>query len=312
MRLFITGLAITAISLTTLFVLQRRKDSPPDGPERTTKTMLWKASTGQATVWLAGSIHVLRESDYPLPEPWRRAWDDSTLVVMETKPGSSENPDVQKEAIALSSLPAGQSIDPLLSPETRNALAAWCTESGVAIDSFRQSKPWMASLRIGMTTLDRLGFSAARGIERHLGARLGSRRTEGLETTAESLGILDSLSPSEQDQLVATAIRDARHAPTRIAQLAQAWHEGDATTLDSLLRDGFKDFPQLRRRLIDDRNAAWLPKIRSLLKGSENAIVIVGSGHLAGPDSLVDLLAKEGVSLTQQEHTTRRPAPATH
>lgn len=312
MRLFITGLAITAISLTTLFVLQRRKDSLPDGPERITKTMLWKASTGKATVWLAGSIHVLRESDYPLPEPWRRAWDDAAIVVMETKPGSSENPDVQKESIALSSLPAGQSIDSLLSKETKSALAAWCTESGVAIDSFRQSKPWMASLRIGMTTLDRLGFSAARGIERHLGARIGSRRTVGLETTAESLGILDSLSPMEQDQLVATAIRDARTAPTRIAQLAEAWHEGDAASLDALLREGFKDFPQLRRRLIDDRNAAWLPKIRSLLNGSENAIVIVGSGHLAGPDSLVDLLAKEGVALTQQEHTTRRPAPATH
>jgi hypothetical protein len=164
----------------------------------------------------------------------------------------------------------------------------------------------MASLRIGMTTLDRLGFSAARGIERHLSARLGSRRTEGLETTAESLGILDALSPTEQDQLVATAIRDARTAPTRITQLAQAWHEGDAPKLDALLREGFKEFPQIRKRLIDDRNAAWLPKIRSLLKGSENAIVIVGSGHLAGPDSLVDLLAKEGVSLTQQDHTTRR------
>jgi uncharacterized protein YbaP (TraB family) len=273
--------------------------------------MLWKASAGKATVWLAGSIHVLRNSDYPLPSPWRKAWDDAAIVVMETKPGTSENPDVQKEAMALSTLPAEQSLPNLLSPETKNALAAWCAESGVAPESFRQTKPWMASLRIGMTTLDRLGFSAARGIERHLGARLGNRRTDGLETTAESLGILDSLSPSEQDQLVATAIRDARTAPNRIAQLASAWHEGDAATLDRLLREGFKDFPQLRRRLMDDRNAAWLPKIRALLAGSETAMVIVGSGHLCGPDSLIDLLAREGVSLSQQECTTRRPAPAT-
>jgi uncharacterized protein YbaP (TraB family) len=311
MRLLISGIVLTIAATAAFVFLQRPPADPPLGPERTTKAMVWKASRGpgKSTVWLCGSIHILRESDYPLPAPWRKAWDQSRRVVMELKPGTTEDPETQKLSLALSSLPDGQSLLPSLSPDTSRDFLAWCTDSNISPDSFQHMKPWMASLRVGMTSLDRLGFNVARGIERHLAARLGERSAEGLESVSQSLGILDSLSSQVQDLMLRHALADAKSAPTRITLLANAWHEGDTATLDRLLRDGFKDFPSLRQRLIDDRNKAWFPRILQLLDGDEESIVIVGAGHLSGPDSLISMLEAQGVSVSQQEYTTRRLAP---
>ena len=312
MRLFLIGITLTAVSVVALVIASRRPDATPaDGPLRTARTMVWKATRGEskAVVWICGSIHVLREEDYPLPEPWRKAWSESLRVVMELPPGSTEQPETQKRTMALASLPEGRLLDELLSLDTRTRLDAWAAESGFPLTSVRNRKPWMAALSIGMHRMNQLGFNVARGIERHFGARMGDRLGEGLETVEQSLGLLDSLPAAQQEQLILQAIEDARTADRRIATLANAWHEGDTDTLDRLLREGFKNFPELRRRLIDDRNKAWLPRLLELLDGDEPTIVIVGCGHLAGPDSLIALLAARGVTLTQQEHTTRRPLP---
>ena len=313
MRLFLLGITLTAVSVAVLVFASRKDDgAAADGPLRTTRTMVWKVARGEsrAVVWLCGSIHVLRDEDYPLPEPWRKAWAESRRVVMELPPGSTEQPETQQRTMALASLPEGRTLDDALSPDTRTKMSEWAAESGFPLATVLTRKPWMAALSIGMHRMNQLGFNVARGIERHFGARMGDRLGEGLETVEQSLGLLDSLPATQQEQLVLQAIEDARTADRRIAALANAWHEGDTATLDRLLREGFKNFPDLRRRLIDDRNKAWLPRLRQLLDGDETTVVIVGCGHLAGPDSLIALLAAEGVTLTQQEHTTRRPAPA--
>jgi uncharacterized protein len=58
--------------------------------------------------------------------------------------------------------------------------------------------------------------------------------------------------------------------------------------------------PDLRDRLLIDRNKRWVPKIEALADGPDTAMVIVGAGHLVGPDSVVDLLQKDGRIVRQQ------------
>ena len=44
----------------------------------------------------------------------------------------------------------------------------------------------------------------------------------------------------------------------------------------------------------------WRPKIEALLNDDKNYLVIVGTGHLVGRDSVIDLLKREGVGATQR------------
>jgi uncharacterized protein YbaP (TraB family) len=48
------------------------------------ETSVWKISSGDNVLYLGGTIHVLRESDYPLPEPFDAAFEQSDNIVFET------------------------------------------------------------------------------------------------------------------------------------------------------------------------------------------------------------------------------------
>ena len=44
----------------------------------------------------------------------------------------------------------------------------------------------------------------------------------------------------------------------------------------------------------------WIARIEALLNDEENYLIIVGTGHLVGRDSVLDLLKKDGIAATQR------------
>ena len=50
---------------------------------------------------------------------------------------------------------------------------------------------------------------------------------------------------------------------------------------------------------MDDRNEGMVTKINDMMKAGEKLFVVVGAGHLAGEKSVVDLLKKQGLEVTQ-------------
>jgi uncharacterized protein YbaP (TraB family) len=77
------------------------------------------------------------------------------------------------------------------------------------------------------------------------------------------------------------------------------WESGDGENLYHLLNKSFEKHPDLRDKLLTQRNKRWVSGIEALLKEDKNVLVIVGAGHLVGPDSLVDLLQDKGYSVKQ-------------
>src|SRR5437868_15538492 len=47
---------------------------------------VWKATSSANVLYLGGSIHALKSSDYPLPAAYNRAFDASDRVVFEVDP----------------------------------------------------------------------------------------------------------------------------------------------------------------------------------------------------------------------------------
>jgi len=58
--------------------------------------------------------------------------------------------------------------------------------------------------------------------------------------------------------------------------------------------------PALYQSLLVARNRKWIARIEALLNDDKNYLVIVGTGHLVGRDSVIDLLKKDGVGATQR------------
>jgi uncharacterized protein YbaP (TraB family) len=102
-----------------------------------------------------------------------------------------------------------------------------------------------------------------------------------------------------QELLLLQTLNGAESMRTAVGTIVKAWASGDMKTLDATLLGEMREYPEVYRRVIVDRNHAWLPKIESFLAKSENYLVIVGAGHLAGRDGLLEMLKAKGYSVEQ-------------
>lgn len=82
-----------------------------------------------------------------------------------------------------------------------------------------------------------------------------------------------------------------------------AWLKGDAAAIEALLSEEFRDAPETRRLLLDDRNVRMAAAVERYLQGSEPCFVVVGAGHLVGKGGIVSRLIEKGFSV-------KRVAPA--
>lgn len=300
MKALVAGLVLIVLSGAALLWQRTRDNSPPlVAPHSTSSGMVWKAHRGKATVWLCGSIHLLREHDYPLPESYRRAFEEAKTVVMELPPGSARDQNTQRITALSGSLPQGQTLETTVSARTWAAIDEWSRKAGKTTAAIQDMKPWMAALTISIMTYERLGFSTSRGMESYFTARLGDRKSEGLETAELQFHLFNDIDAKTQEEMILQAIDEEKTAEDRVEQLALAWRTGDANRLAALMDEGMSKFPAVKKLLLDDRHAAWIPVIEKHLDGDETVMILVGSGHLAGRSSVIDLLERNGVTVTQ-------------
>jgi uncharacterized protein YbaP (TraB family) len=310
MKAIITGLVLIALSGGALIwhLASRNAAVPPAGPVRTAKCMVWKAERGKAVVWLCGSFHLLREEDYPLPSPYQQAFEEAKVIVMESHRDPATAAERQEKIAALGRQPEGENLQQHLTPGAWETLTKYCSGDGPALVSLQSMRPWKAAFHLSNHHMARLGYSAARGLESHFSTAPGNRRLAGLETLEAQFAGLNQLDAATQEALLLKVVAEAPEADRRAAENIAAWREGDTRRLTALHDESMASLPVLKQLLFHDRHAAWLPKLEQYLEGTETVMVLVGSLHLCGRGSLIELLEAEGVRLTQMEYKTTRPA----
>jgi uncharacterized protein YbaP (TraB family) len=261
---------------------------------------VWR-TTGEsgAVVWLVGSMHALPDSVFPLPEVFDRALDEAELLVLEVDAG-----DLSTGASALlnaGALPSDQRLPDVLSDETLELLESYLASNGMSLSSFEAMRPWMVSLALTQMHFMRQGFRTDAGLDQVMIRRAAERGlpTMGLETVEDQIGIFSTLSDEEADAVLATGIQELETLEDELENLTTAWREGDTETVLEISSVGFESHPELFRRLVDDRNNAWMPQVRSILGGTRNAVVVVGALHLVGETGLVTQLRNEGYPVVQ-------------
>jgi len=82
--------------------------------------------------------------------------------------------------------------------------------------------------------------------------------------------------------------------------MVRAWQRGDTQWFETQLKSDLGRDPSLYQSVLGARNRKWVPKIEALLNDDKNYLVIVGTGHLAGQGSVIELLKKDGIVVTQR------------
>jgi uncharacterized protein YbaP (TraB family) len=141
MRLVIVGIVLVVFSCGVAFA----------------ESSVWKVQKGTSVIYLGGTCHLLRESDFPLPLEFRRAYDASRVVVFETDIVRLQDPSTQLKLLSQATYADGSGVDRHLSPQTYAELSTYCQANGIPLEALRQIKPSLLMVTLTLMELARAG-----------------------------------------------------------------------------------------------------------------------------------------------------------
>ncbi len=269
---------------------------------------------GEGRLFLCGTIHILREGDYPLPRGYDFAYQQSSKLVLELPPGASEAPDFQGRLMELGQYPAGESLETSVAPALWEQLGQWAKKRDMSLASLRRFRPWLAALVITSTEYSALGAKADYGADQHFETRAAQdgKLGEGLETAEFQFQLFSQLTPKMQEEMLAQTLVEVGAVSQEYEDMIADWKHGRLEALHAMLTQEAEKYPELMNIFIKDRNRAWIDRLDAMLQRGEKVMVLVGAGHLGGePDGVLALLRERGCRIRHvQEVMPASPAKA--
>jgi uncharacterized protein YbaP (TraB family) len=290
---FVRVVALSAIIIAPAVVSAQSQFSPP----------LWEVRSGENTAYLFGTIHVGKAGFYPLPEVTRSAFTSADVVALEVDP-TDQQAAISATMSAMYTPP--DSIDNHIDPALLAQVNEVSTQYGLQLAQIRQLKPYLLMFMLTSLEYQRLGFSAAQGLESHFvqQAREQGKRVVALESMSGQMQILDSLPLELQSAMLQITVDDLASGDVEgiVAQMITAWRTGDMNTLGAVLLAEEQKLPdamaeQFHNRFLTERNIAMAGKIERMLRGGEKVFVAVGAMHMVGDDGLPAMLAARGLEV---------------
>jgi uncharacterized protein YbaP (TraB family) len=282
----IAGAFVAAASLAFLPQAAEAKGAPA----------LWSVSDADTTVYLFGTIHLL-----PDKYNWRTARFDQAVagsneLVLET---IVDEKDPMKLVGILTRLGFSNSVAPIASrvPAAKvPALEAAIAQSGIPRSAFDKMESWAAAFMLLANQFKDLGLKGDQGVETTLRTSFTSagKPIGELETNAEQLGFFDTLPESAQRALLEGAIEDRGSMRQAFQGMLAAWSRGDVRAIARSFNRDLSASPELKTALLSRRNANWSRWIEQRMARPGSVLIAVGAGHLAGSESVLELLKRDG------------------
>lgn len=257
---------------------------------------VWKVTSSDGhLLYLGGSFHGLRPTDYPLPWEYNKAFDACSRLAFEEDPktGAAAFKALEKAG----QLPKNDSLKNHVDPRTYKYLQRFCALAGVPENVYAHARPWLIDV---MLFIPPPQYSQL-GIERYLIRRATAnlKPMSGLESDREHNEIFTGLTDRQAEALMLITFINAGRESGRGANMFDAWHRGDVELLAATAGESYRDFPAMTDRFINARNRNWIPKIEEYLRSGKTYFVVVGAAHLGGKDGVISLLRAHGYKVEQ-------------
>lgn len=275
--------------------------SAPAAEPKAASPAMWKVADHDTTIYLFGTIHML-----PKDTKWRSpAFDQAAgsadalvveTVIDETNPTAT--------VAELFKLAVSDGLPPLaerVKPEKRKALEAAIAKSGMPAPLFDKFETWAAAFMLLGVQFKELGLDPGSGVESALKKQFseGKKPIDQLETNAEQLSFFDTLSEDAQRKFLDGVLEDTADMKEQFGGMLESWTRGDVAGIAKSFNAEFSDAPELTDALLARRNANWARWVHGRLDKPGTVLVAVGAGHLAGDQSVVTMLEKQGVKVTR-------------
>ena len=257
---------------------------------------MWKVEGSNNRIYLLGSVHMLRESDHPLPAAMYEAYADSDALIMEIDITAIDPVATQAMVNELGLIKGGKQLGDLLGEKDYAEAQRLAESINIPLSMLASAEPWFAAITIDSLMLMRIGFSPANGVEMRFAesAAVDGKAVSGFETERQQLEMLDGLSPQAQRDLLLQTLAESTNVVEIMDDLIEAWRRGDTKRLEDELLTEIKRYPEIYQAIVVRRNENWIEQIVELLDDRQNYLIIVGTMHMIGESGLPALLKEKG------------------
>lgn len=261
---------------------------------------LWVIRDADSTIYLLGTVHVLRPTTAWGSPRLEQAFDSADQVYFEI-----ENPGDQAALLPLireHGVSPDRPLSHLISTGDLNLLQLSASTIGSSAAQMDMFRPWLAALTLSLSPLIEAGYDPNSGVEMVLRARAlaNGQPVKGLETIDEQVRIMAGFSEPAQLAFLHATLKAFDEAPTELDKMVTAWSAGDITALNTIFAEGMEDSgPEVNRSLLTERNRYWAGQIRTMLDGEGVIFIAVGAAHMMGEGSVQDFLAERGIEVEE-------------
>ncbi|MDX1454205.1 MAG: TraB/GumN family protein [Gammaproteobacteria bacterium] len=250
---------------------------------------------------LLGSIHILPGSDRQLPPIIEELVDTADRIVFELPANELDPQSVARIVMALGTIPGSGTLPDLIGSEDYQRLMELTSAADLPLAQLQRYEPWLLLIQYQALHLQRLGFTPDSGVEAQVKAMARARELPmaGLETARQQMKFFDDLPLDTQVAMLLQYLENIDSSASEMAELVEAWRQGDLDRLDQLVAQSFKEQPELNEIFLARRNRDWTRQLQELLEIPGTSLVVVGAAHLAGPDSLPVLLRADGLAVNR-------------
>ena len=285
--------------------------APVTARETAATPAIWKIDGNSGDIYLFGSIHIL-----PKGLRWRTPALEAALakaqrLTFELDLDEATNP-ASMGAIVMKYgfLPPDRSLYKMLAPEHRLKLDKAAHTVGLTPVALDRMRPWLAA--ITLTSLSIIKQSAKdgksqgqaqlsdiTGVDQQLWdwSKTANKERGALETAEDQIRIFADLPEPQQVELLVVTIDDVVETPKAVDAMLGAWKRGDTKALDRSFNADMERFPVLRRAVLDARHEKWVPQIEAMMNDGKTHVIVVGTAHLVGRNSVVAMLRAKGVKV---------------
>jgi hypothetical protein len=285
---------------------------------------VWRIRGQRNTLYLAGTAHLVTRDQIPFPSPFYAAYHDSQEVYLEIDVNLSRIGGIGMTFKMLKWIrlhrteilcPKGRTVADYLSPDTGQRLKAFY---GKDYPKRAQMTPLFLAFMGGLEDMAKQ-VTTEGGVDEVFAtfARKDHKPIRELDDSSVdevALRVLDEMLLDLRREIStrgADAVVEENVLGEKKPIKETMWRDGDPAAIEREIEEMRRELPALYEKLGPERNRKWLSKLKAVLRGDRNVIVLAGAAHFGGKDGLLQLLQEAGFTVEQMYgvDATRVPAP---
>jgi uncharacterized protein YbaP (TraB family) len=256
---------------------------------------LWVVKDADTTIYLFGTVHILKPGLSWFDEGVSQAFDKSDRLVLEMVEPSPAESQALFSKLAIDT--SGKTLRSKMTDADRPIYEAAIGKIGLPVAALDPFDPWAAAVTLTVLAMQKQGFDINSGVEKQLtaAANAAKKPISGVETMEYQLGVFDAISESEQLRFLIESAKVIDDSEKTMDRMVELWATPDPDGLGKLMNDGLTS-RALYDALLTRRNANWAKWIKAEMDKPGTTFMAVGAGHLAGPTSVQALLPAYGLN----------------